>query len=177
MSARLKAVSGSCRFGHGNAGLASNFMDIAHAKLKPGGILALVLPSPSGGGIVGGCPPNAVGTVWGCPGSVDSGHRFAGSGLLRRYGHGRVPGPGQERRRGMSGSGAIQFDNLAHRPRTILEATLAARNLPQHSSSFVGTIHETGPRAYASLHCPGSWRACVEADWCFQEPMGTPLYP
>ena len=30
--------------GHGNAGLASNFMDLAHAKLKPGGVLALVLP-------------------------------------------------------------------------------------------------------------------------------------
>ena len=44
MSARLSAVSGSCRFGHGNAGLASNFMDIAHTKLKPGGILAVVLP-------------------------------------------------------------------------------------------------------------------------------------
>lgn len=31
-------------FGHGNAGLASNFMDLSHAKLKEGGILALVLP-------------------------------------------------------------------------------------------------------------------------------------
>ena len=30
--------------GHGNAGLASNFMDLAHAKVKPGGVLALVLP-------------------------------------------------------------------------------------------------------------------------------------
>jgi len=30
--------------GHGNAGLGSNFMDLADAKLKPGGILALVLP-------------------------------------------------------------------------------------------------------------------------------------
>ncbi len=30
--------------GHGNAGLASNFIDLAHAKLKPGGVLALVLP-------------------------------------------------------------------------------------------------------------------------------------
>ena len=29
---------------HGNAGLGSNFMDLAHVKLKPGGILALVLP-------------------------------------------------------------------------------------------------------------------------------------
>ncbi len=31
--------------GDGRAGLASNFMDIAHAKLKPGGCLALVLPA------------------------------------------------------------------------------------------------------------------------------------
>ena len=30
--------------GHGNAGLASNFMDLAHEKLAPGGVLALVLP-------------------------------------------------------------------------------------------------------------------------------------
>ena len=30
--------------GHGNAGLASNFIDLAHAKVKPGGVLALVLP-------------------------------------------------------------------------------------------------------------------------------------
>ena len=31
--------------GHGNAGLASNFIDLAHVKTKPGGILALVLPA------------------------------------------------------------------------------------------------------------------------------------
>ena len=30
--------------GHGNAGLASNFIDLAHVKVKPGGVLALVLP-------------------------------------------------------------------------------------------------------------------------------------
>ena len=30
--------------GHGNAGLASNFLDLAHLKLKPGGALALVMP-------------------------------------------------------------------------------------------------------------------------------------
>ncbi len=29
---------------NGNAGLASNFIDLAHAKLRPGGILAMVLP-------------------------------------------------------------------------------------------------------------------------------------
>ncbi len=32
------------RAGHGNAGLGSYFFDIAHAKLRPGGVLALVLP-------------------------------------------------------------------------------------------------------------------------------------
>ena len=31
--------------GHGNAGLASNFVDLAHVKTKPGGVLALVLPA------------------------------------------------------------------------------------------------------------------------------------
>ena len=31
--------------GHGNAGLASNFVDLAHSKTKLGGILALVLPA------------------------------------------------------------------------------------------------------------------------------------
>ena len=30
--------------GHGYAGLASNFVDLAHQKIKPGGVLALVLP-------------------------------------------------------------------------------------------------------------------------------------
>ena len=33
--------------GHGNAGLASNFIDLAHAKAKPGGVVALVLPITS----------------------------------------------------------------------------------------------------------------------------------
>ena len=47
MSARLAELSppaGSARAGHGNAGLASNFVDLAHAKLRPGGVLALILP-------------------------------------------------------------------------------------------------------------------------------------
>ena len=43
MSNRLKEQKG-VQFGHGNAGLASNFMDLAHDKLKEGGTLALVLP-------------------------------------------------------------------------------------------------------------------------------------
>ncbi len=47
MSDRLRKIYKSypkSRAGHGNAGLASNFIDLAHSKVKPGGILALVLP-------------------------------------------------------------------------------------------------------------------------------------
>ena len=42
------------------------------------------------------------------------------------------------------GSEAIRFDNLTHRPRSILEATLKARDLGHRPSAFTGTIHETG---------------------------------
>ena len=47
MSARLNQMRKSLPqpAGHGNAGLASNFIDLAHVKLRPGGVLALVLPA------------------------------------------------------------------------------------------------------------------------------------
>ncbi len=45
MSERLKKIRRPGMAGHGNAGLASNFIDIAHAKLRRGGVLALVLPA------------------------------------------------------------------------------------------------------------------------------------
>ena len=47
MSDSLRRINSglSTRAGHGNAGLASNFIDLTHVKLKSGGILALVLPA------------------------------------------------------------------------------------------------------------------------------------
>ena len=46
MSKALKRIRGQLDqpAGDGNAGLASNFLDLAHQKLQPGGVLALVLP-------------------------------------------------------------------------------------------------------------------------------------
>ena len=46
MSAALKEIYRWMpdRVGDGNAGLASNFVDLGHAKLRPGGVLALVMP-------------------------------------------------------------------------------------------------------------------------------------
>ncbi|MCY4171883.1 MAG: hypothetical protein OXF08_09850 [Bacteroidetes bacterium] len=47
MATRLKEIRNSLTdpAGHGNAGLASNFIDLAHIKLRHGGVLALVLPA------------------------------------------------------------------------------------------------------------------------------------
>ncbi len=42
MKRKLKNHKG--RFGDGNAGLASNFMDLGHKKLREGGVMALVIP-------------------------------------------------------------------------------------------------------------------------------------
>ena len=50
MSATLKKTRQKGGAGHGNVGLASNFVDLGHAKLKEGGVLALVLPLPFAGG-------------------------------------------------------------------------------------------------------------------------------
>ncbi|MCY4067854.1 MAG: hypothetical protein OXE79_01930 [Acidimicrobiaceae bacterium] len=52
MAARLEDIYRGVkeRAGHGNAGLASNFIDLAHAKVKPGGVVAFVLPAAVAGG-------------------------------------------------------------------------------------------------------------------------------
>lgn len=46
MSRLLKAIRQKVKepAGHGNAGLASNFLNLADAKVKPGGLLAMVMP-------------------------------------------------------------------------------------------------------------------------------------
>ena len=50
MSRRLKGICAKLKrngyiAGNGNAGLASNFIDLAHVKTKPGGVLAMVVPA------------------------------------------------------------------------------------------------------------------------------------
>ncbi len=45
MSKKLSEIRNPQMAGHGNAGLASHFIDVAHAKIKKGGIVAFVLPA------------------------------------------------------------------------------------------------------------------------------------
>ena len=44
MATKLKSLSTSETAGGGNAGIASNFIDVADVKIKDGGVLALILP-------------------------------------------------------------------------------------------------------------------------------------
>ena len=145
MSARLKAMSNSCRFGHGNAGLASNFMDIAHAKLKPGGILALVLPFAF---VAGGSWADARQTLADLYGEVQILSIAATGSQDRAFsadtGIAECLVLARKQDNVAPGSKLIRFDNLTHRPRSILEATLEARNLEHRPPAFAGTIHETG---------------------------------
>ncbi len=48
--ARIRGALGTAA-GHGNAGIASNFVDLAHAKARPGGVVALVLPIAAVSGV------------------------------------------------------------------------------------------------------------------------------
>ena len=45
MAGKLKSITNGRSAGNGNAGLASNFIDVATAKIKEGGVLALVIPA------------------------------------------------------------------------------------------------------------------------------------
>ena len=146
MSAKLKAVAGSCHFGNGNAGLASNFMDIAHAKLKSGGIMALVLPFTF---VAGGSWADALQTLTALYREIQI-LSIATTGSQERA-FSSETGIAEclvlAKKHGEGGSGCselIRFDNLTHRPRSILEGHLKARDLEGHPPAFEGTIHETG---------------------------------
>ena len=125
-------------FGHGHAGLASNFMDLAHRKLKDGGVLALVLPFTFNSGkswekarkklhqhyddihIAAIATTGATETAF----SADTG--IAECLVVARKKSTRNP--------------IVSFINLDARPISLLEALVTARTKP----SIQGTIFDSG---------------------------------
>ena len=149
MSSRLKELKGGLETsaGHGNAGLASNFVDLAHLKLRPGGILALVLPASFVQGeswnaarrllaeyfndltVVSIAATGTTARAF----SADTGMAEAllvGTKALSSVG-GKPP----------PGSGTL-FASLRKRPRTILEAVTVARRI-RDLPAGTGTIELT----------------------------------
>ena len=129
MSRRLREHRGSLDepAGHGNAGLASNFIDLAHAKLRPGGVAAFVLPAAF---VQGGSWRNARDlfagryqelTVVSIADTGQSGRAFsADTGMAEVLVVGRKTG---------SGESDTLFANLRRRPDSILEAVSVARRI------------------------------------------------
>ena len=121
--------------GHGNAGLASNFVDLAQVKLRPGGILALVLPAAcvSGGswadfrGLLESEYEDLTVLTIAAYGQTDRAFS-ADTGMAEAL------VVATKRREGSNGeSGETLFVNFSHRPRSIAEAfemARAVRRLP-----------------------------------------------
>ena len=129
MSARLKKIRKPSMAGHGNAGLASNFIDLAHAKVRtPGGVIALVLPASF-----------LQGQAWAASRRLLAEHykdvviiTIATTGSTDRAfsadtGMAEVLVIATRRRATERADGDALFVNLLRRPRTILEAVTVAR--------------------------------------------------
>ena len=133
MSSRLKKICAKIKkrgylAGHGNAGLASNFIDLAHVKTRPGGVLALVLPAAF---VSGSSWENArrlleseyedltVLTV--------AAHGQTDRAFSADTGMAEALVVANKCRGGQQGSGETLFVNLYHRPHSLAEAFEIAR--------------------------------------------------
>ena len=149
--------------GHGNAGLASNFIDLAHVKAKPGGVVALVLPIAA---IQGGS--------WRAARALLARYyeditvvAIAASGVFDRAfsadtGMAEALIVATKRRGGNGASGPALFVNLHRRPASLLEAAetarLAARLL---EAPMTGRIGAGGQLLGTYIHAPLGEGGCA----------------
>lgn len=126
MSKRLANMRRPGMAGHGNAGLASNFIDIADVKVKNGGVIALVLPASFLQGKAWSSARSLIErrysdiTVVSIASAGSSDRAFsADTGMAEVLVVATRKDPGKQR-------GSALFINLERRPRTLLEATAIA---------------------------------------------------
>ncbi len=125
--------------GHGNAGLASNFIDLAHAKTKPDGVAALVLPIAA----IQGVSWQAVRDLLADRYMDVTVVTIAASGNLDRAfsadtGMAEALVVATKRRDRNGAAGPTLFVNLHRRPATLLEAVEVAKlvtHLPETSAT------------------------------------------
>ena len=165
MSRHLGKMRKPFMVGHGNAGLASNFIDLAHAKVKSsGGVLALVLPASF-----------LQGKAWTAARRLLDEHyrdvvvvSIAAAGTTDRAfsadtGMAEVLVIATKKTdTGLSGETA-RFVNLLRRPHTILEAATVARTVQRIPADLsVGTISiGSGQRAGCSIRGTLSDTGCA----------------
>ena len=149
--------------GHGNAGLASNFIDLAHVKAKPGGVVALVLPITA----VRGGSWRAMRSLLEERYTDIAVVTVAASGSLERA-FSADTGMAEAlivatKRRGEDGAGKpALFVNLRRRPASLLEAAETARmvaRLPAASAS--GRFRAGGQLLGSYVRAPLSEGGCA----------------
>jgi len=146
MSRKLKSLDK--QFGHGNAGLASDFMDLAHDKVKPGGVLALVLPFSFVSGRSWSNARNALSrhykdiTVVSIAASKAADRAFSADTSMAEC----LVIATRERRQKLRKKTLVRYVNITRRPRTLLEAHEKAKDIENGSNSVVVAGFDTpGP--------------------------------
>ena len=120
--------------GHGNAGLASNFIDLAHVKTKIGGVLAIVLPASCVSGSSWGDARRLLGREYkDLTVLTIAAHGQTDQAFSADTGMGEALVLGTRCNVGQEGCGETLFVNLYHRPRTLAEAFEMARAVRQVS--------------------------------------------
>ncbi len=131
--------------GHGNAGLASNFIDLAHVKTKPGGAVALVLPASC---VSGGSWEDARGLLereyMDLAVLTIAAHGQTGRAFSADTGMAEALLVASKKRDGLEGCGETLFVNLRRRPRSHAEAFEIARS-----------VHRLPPEARQGRLCVG----------------------
>lgn len=138
MSRKLSRVKAD--FGHGNSGLASNFMDLAHRKLKDGGVMALVLPFALARGKAWGRARESLEKYYNdihvlsiaATGSTDRAFS-ADTGMAECL---------VVATKRSSTKPCTMFSSFTSRPASLLEATLVAKDI--RAKSVQGRIHDAG---------------------------------
>ena len=145
MGAKLKQRTGL--FGSGNAGLASNFTDLGHSKLRDGGVLALVLPFAF---VRGRSWKRARQALKDYYSSIHVTSIAATGSTERAFSAdtGMAECLVVAIKRG-GGRGRATFSNLAKRPRQLLEAAVSARTAG--GRAVVGDILDGGTAGVRSL--------------------------
>ena len=138
MQRKLKKAHGA--FSSGHAGLASNFMDLGHRKLRDGGVLAAVLPFAF---VRGKAWQGARETLANCYSDIHltSIANTGGTALAFSADTGMAECLVVATKR-RDGSRRTWYSNLAARPSTLLEAAVEARTAKQRAIS--GDIGDAG---------------------------------
>ena len=127
MSEKLKRIRPSGKASNDNAGLATNFIDLANVKLKPGGILAFVIPATFASGNSWANARNIIDQYYedvlvvSIATAEDGGAAFSADTSI-----GEVLVIGTKKI-DTSASTPVTYVNLPHRPNSILEAMWFAK--------------------------------------------------